>query len=77
MIVKCKNCDGSGEVEDNGPKACPSCVGNGTVDLHDLMVHDKCYLSGKCQETEGFKGTKHEGVDMCEDGCVWFNPRKK
>lgn len=36
-------------------------------------IHDKCYLTKKCQETEGFKGTEHEGVDMCEDGCVWAN----
>ncbi len=26
--------------------------------------------SEKCQETESFKGTEHEGVNVCEDGCV-------
>lgn len=29
-----------------------------------------CESTGKCQETEGFKGTEHEGIDVCEDGCV-------
>ena len=29
---KCVNCNGSGEVEDNGPKACPACGGNGYID---------------------------------------------
>lgn len=24
----------------------------------------------KCQETEGFIGTEHEGVSVCDDGCV-------
>ena len=39
--------------------------------------HPKCKATGKCQETESFKGTEHEGVNMCEDGCVWFDPRTK
>jgi hypothetical protein len=34
-------------------------------------AHDKCIATNICQETESFKGTEHEGVDMCEDGCVW------
>ena len=36
----------------------------------DYLSNPKCVSTGKCQETEGFKGTEHEGVDMCEDGCV-------
>jgi hypothetical protein len=35
------------------------------------MPHKKCSATGVCQETEGFKGTEHEGIDVCEDGCVW------
>ena len=34
----------------------------------DWVTHSKC--SKSCAETEGFKGTEHEGLDMCEDGCV-------
>jgi hypothetical protein len=34
-------------------------------------THPKCKETKKCQETESFKGTEHEGVDVCEDGCVW------
>lgn len=37
--------------------------------------HPACRKARKCQETEGFKGTEHEGVDVCEDGCVWFQPK--
>ena|SRR5882762_2257723 len=28
---KCTFCHGTGEVEDNGPKACPQCGGNGFI----------------------------------------------
>ncbi len=42
---------------------------------HNTLTHMKCLISGKCQETEGFKGTEHEGLDMCEDGCVLYDPR--
>jgi hypothetical protein len=31
--IRCMNCQGTGEVEDNGPKHCPQCGGNGTLDL--------------------------------------------
>lgn len=31
----CDNCD-DGEVEDNGPKPCPMCGGNGYIDLKTL-----------------------------------------
>jgi hypothetical protein len=31
-IRGCKTCDESGEIEDNGPKACPSCGGNGYIE---------------------------------------------
>ena len=37
----------------------------------DHVPHKKCIETEICQETEGFKGTEHEGVDVCEDGCVW------
>lgn len=40
------------------------------------LTHIECLRAQKCQETEGFKGTEHEGVDVCEDGCVWYNPKK-
>lgn len=43
----------------------------------ETLTHVKCLRTKKCQETEGFKGTEHEGVDMCEDGCVWFKPTRK
>lgn len=29
---KCPTCKGIGEVEDNGPKGCRSCGGNGYID---------------------------------------------
>lgn len=47
------------------------------ITSHETLMDLQCLLTGKCQETEGFKGTPHEGVDVCEDGCVWYNPRKK
>jgi len=59
-------------------------VGNGLRDsVHpDIWVNylfkqyrlspTKCHEIGKCLETESFKGTEHEGIDMCEDGCVAF-----
>lgn len=34
----------------------------------------RCVKTGVCQETESFKGTEHEGVDVCEDGCVQGKP---
>jgi len=37
-------------------------------------VAKKCKETGLCQETEGFKGTEHEGVDVCNDDCVHFSP---
>lgn len=40
-------------------------------------THKECLRTGKCQETEGFKGTEHEGTDVCEDGCVWWKPENK
>ena len=43
----------------------------------DTMTDIRCLSSGKCQETEGFKGTIHEGLDMCEDGCVWFHVNRR
>lgn len=43
----------------------------------DTLTHPECLRTGICQETEGFKGGPHEGLDMCEDGCVWFQPKKK
>lgn len=50
-----------------------------TEALHDKIfpkysyesIHPDCKRTKLCQETEGFKGTEHEGVDVCEDGCVW------
>jgi len=42
----------------------------GLVEI-DWIPDAKCIGTGICQETEGFKGTEHEGVDVCEDGCVW------
>ena len=82
--IKCNTCNGTGEIENNGPKSCTSCGGNGYIEVsnQDLVLsarktftHIECIKSGECQETKGFKGTEHEGVDVCEDGCVWFNPR--
>lgn len=29
---RCKECEGTGEVDDDGPKACPRCGGNGWID---------------------------------------------
>jgi len=43
----------------------------------ETLTHVACLKSGICQETEGFKGTKYEGVDVCEDGCVWYQTFKK
>lgn len=43
----------------------------------DDFVHPKCKETGVCQETEGFKGTEYEGINVCEDGCVWYKPEKK
>lgn len=40
-------------------------------------IHPDCKRTKICQETEGFKGTEHEGVNVCEDGCVWANMKKK
>jgi len=42
-------------------------------------IHPECALHGICQETDSFKGTVHEGVNVCEDGCVRasFKPKKK
>lgn len=42
----------------------------------ETLTHPECLRTGMCQETEGFKGTEHEGVDVCEDGCVWYKPKK-
>lgn len=44
---------------------------------HRTLTHIECLKTQKCQETEGFKGTEHEGVDVCEDGCVWYQPKKR
>lgn len=44
---------------------------------HKTLTDVRCLQTGKCQETEGFKGGPHEGLDMCEDGCMWYNPKKK
>lgn len=41
------------------------------------LIHPKCIMTKVCQETESFKGTPNEGVDMCTDGCVWHDPRIK
>lgn len=32
METKCNTCKGDGEIEDNGPKPCPSCGGNGYLE---------------------------------------------
>jgi len=45
----------------------------GLVEI-DWIPNGKCIGTGICQETESFKGTEHEGVDVCEDGCVWGGP---
>jgi hypothetical protein len=37
----------------------------------DWEDHSKCINTKMCQETGGFKGTEHEGTDVCEDGCIW------
>lgn len=29
-----------------------------------------CVAKKECQETKSFEGTEHEGIDVCEDGCV-------
>lgn len=55
----------------------PHFVGDLEKESKKRLTHIECLRSNKCQETEGFKGTKHEGLDMCEDGCVWFQPQKK
>lgn len=39
----------------------------------ELTVEPHCTKETGCRETNSFKGTEHEGVDMCEDGCVWEN----
>lgn len=31
VTIKCTTCDGDGEIENDGPKACPSCGGNGYI----------------------------------------------
>ena len=41
------------------------------------MIHPDCKSTGKCQETEGLKGTPHEGISVCDDGCVWYNPNEQ
>lgn len=46
-----------------------------TEECDDKLVHPTCLRTNTCQETEGFKGTEHEGVDVCEDGCAWYVPK--
>jgi len=43
----------------------------------DNLIHIECLRTGKCQETEGLVGTEYEGISVCDDGCVQFNPRTK
>lgn len=38
---KCVTCNGDGEIEDNGPKVCGSCGGNGTVDRQLPIFKDQ------------------------------------
>jgi hypothetical protein len=64
------------------PRKCALCGEPEPVDelekkSHETWTHVECLKTGKCQETEGFKGTEHEGLDMCEDGCVWYKPPGK
>lgn len=40
----------------------------------EWFEHPTCWKTKVCQETESFKGTEHEGLDMCEDGCVRGTP---
>lgn len=42
-----------------------------------VETHHECLVGNCCKETEGFKGTEYEGVDVCEDGCVWYKPKNK
>lgn len=47
------------------------------VDEEDLFNKEIWQIGcngGVCLETEGFKGTEHEGTDVCEDGCVLDKP---
>jgi hypothetical protein len=53
------------------PTDCLSTVIKNSI---ETQTHPKCLATKQCQETEGFKGTEHEGVDVCEDGCVWYKP---
>lgn len=41
------------------------------------LTHWKCLRTKVCQETDGFRGTKHEGLYMCKDGCVWYQAFSK
>lgn len=37
----------------------------------------KDWCVDKCRETKGFEGTQHEGVFLCEDGCVFAKRKSK
>ena len=43
----------------------------------EILEPSPCIKAGKCLETESFKNTPHEGLDLCTDGCVQENPHHK
>lgn len=67
-----------------GPDEYRTCVAGEVFDVpagfrfekEPQLTHPSCAEKNICQETEGFKGTEHEGLDMCEDGCVLADPKK-
>ncbi len=46
------------------------------LDVEVERIWDEPCGNHECRETAGFKGTEHEGTDVCEDGCLWSKPTK-
>ena len=64
-IRKCRTCEGTGEVENNGPKACPSCGGNGTIECDKKLIivdgNNRAWAAFHAYEKLSYKG---DGVGM-------------
>jgi hypothetical protein len=84
----CKLCGGEGFIERPGgltghfdappiEEVC-SCWHTAKERKHSVKTktHWKCIRTKWCQEADGFKGTVHEGVNVCEGGCAWYQAFK-
>lgn len=75
--IKCSKCEGSGEVENDGPKACPKCGGNGTIDIpasryvYKVPIKEK-YIDEKFQPLHIFGFSEDGKVDLAtaDNPCV-------